>query len=180
MTTLFKSRAGGAGLSMALAIVAVLAVGGFFYWLSRTAVPTEVAGEEQREAPPTLEEATVVPLEEFAAATADYVGQAVTLEGIEVTQTLGAKKSFWLALPDEANTPYLIHLSPEAAADSLPLAIGAAFDVSGFVTAMSDSVLDAWEAAGDFLQEHDRSLAEFSIDFIEAVRIVEAAAAPSG
>lgn len=170
MATLFRSRAGGGNVSVLLMIAAVLAVGGFFYWLSQNAVPTEGAPEEAAE--PASDDATVVALEDFGSGTADYVGQAVTLQGVPVTQRFGPR-AFWFALPDSLSTFYLVHLSDEAVADSALLATGAAFEVSGVVTVMTDSVLDAWEAAGEFLQENDRLLAEYAIDFLEADRVSE-------
>lgn len=171
MATLFKSRAGGGNVSVLLMIATVLAVGGFFYWLSRNAVPTEGAPEESA-AEPGVDSAAVVAPEDFAAGTEDYVGQAVTLQGVRVTQLFGPR-AFWFALADSLSTFYLVHLSEQAAADSVPMAAGSVFDVSGTVTPMTDSVLDAWEAAGYFVQENDRYLAEYAIDFFEAGRVVE-------
>jgi len=171
MATLFKSRAGAGNAGLLLMIATVLAVGGFFYWLSRNAVPTEGAPEEAA-AEPGMDAAAVVPLEDFAGGTADYVGQAVTLRGVRVTQVFGPQ-AFWFALADSISTFYLVHLSEQAVADSVPMAAGSVLDLSGTVAPMTDSVLDAWEAAGYFVQENDRLLAEYAIDFFEAARVAE-------
>lgn len=171
MATLFKSRAGGGNVSVLLMIATVLAVGGFFYWLSRNAVPTEGPPEESA-ADPGMDSGAVVALEDFAAGTSDYVGQAVTLQGVRVLQLFGPR-AFWFPLADSLSTPYLVHLSEQAVADSAPVAAGSVFDVSGTVTTMTDSVLNAWDAAGYFVQENDRFLAEYAIDFFEAGRVVE-------
>ncbi len=168
MAILFKSRSGGGGVSVLLMIVAVLAVAGFFFWLSQTAVPTEETSEEA--VPSALDEVSVVALEDFASETAAYVGQAIGLENVRITQLFGPH-AFWTTLPNEGNASYLVHLAPEAVADSVPMAAGAALNISGVVVAMTDSVLDAWAANGYFVQENDRLLAEYAIDFLEATRV---------
>ena len=157
-----KSRAGSARLGTPLMILCFLAIGGFLYWLSITAEPTAVVVEEVSEEGPE----NVVAFAEFSAATDSYIGRQISLEGIAVTSLLGPH-SFWTSLDDAQGTAYLLHFSEAALADSVSVTSGISVTVTGMVMAMSDSILDAWEAAGAFPQESDRFQAEFAEDFIE-------------
>ena len=157
-----KSRAGAAKLGTPLMILCFLAIGGFLYWLSITAEPTTIVVEEVSDD----ELANVVVFADFSAATGSYVGQEISLEDIAVTSLLGPH-CFWTSLADAQQTAYLLHFSEAALADSVSVMSGASVTVTGTVMAMSDSILDAWEAAGAFPQSTDRFQAEFAEDFIE-------------
>lgn len=172
MATLLKSRAGAGHVGLLLMLAAFLAMAGFLYWLSQVAEPTEGPVEEVQAS--VEDEGMVVDFAEFSGGTAAYVGQMVTLRNVTVTQLFGPH-AFWTTLSDVGNTSYLVHLSPDAVADSVELASGGAYDLSGIVHAMTDSVLDAWEANGDFVQPNDRLLAEYAIDFLEAAQVAAAA-----
>ena len=111
---------------------------------------------------------TAAALSEFSTGTAAYVGQEVTLEGIEVVSLLGTQ-ALWMNLDN--GTPYLLHLTEMALADSVAVAQGDVVTVNGTVMEMSDSILDAWAAAGAFSQETDRIQAEFAVDFLEVTSI---------
>lgn len=172
MRTISRSRAqaGAVKPEVLLMLVSFLAVGGFLYWLSVTAVPTEVAVVEPEEEPMTNE----VAMTEFSVAPASYVGQEIALREIPVTTLLGAH-AFWTNLDDAQKTPYLVHLSDALLADSVTVVAGATVDVMGTVAAMSDSVLDAWEAAGAFTNgETDRFQAEFAETFLEISSVADA------
>ncbi len=170
MATELKSRAGAAKLGVPLMILCFLTVGGFLFWLSRTAEPTQVA-QPVEEAGEAL--ANVVSLADFSTGTADYIGQEVTLEDIEVVQVLGTQ-ALWTNLV--GGTPYLLHLTETALADSVTIAQGDRVTVAGSVMAMSDSILNAWEAAGAFPQATDRIQAEFAEDFLEVTAVSGGAA----
>lgn len=172
-----RAQAGAVNRGVPLMLLSFLAIAGFLYWLSVRAVPTEVAVAEPEEESMANE----VALAEFSAATESYVGQEVSLRGIPVTTLLGAH-AFWTNLADVQNTPYLIHLSSDLLADSVTAVAGATVDVMGTVLAMSDSVLDAWEAAGAFTNgETDRFQAEFAENFMEISFIADVEAAePAG
>lgn len=157
-----KSRAGAAKLGTPLMILCFLAIGGFLYWLSITAEPTAVVVEEVSDD----ELANVVAFADFSAATSSYVGQQVSLEEIPVTSLLGPH-CFWTSLDDAQQTAYLLHFSEAVLADSVSVTTGSSVTVSGTVIAMSDSILDAWQAAGAFPQDSDRFQAEFAENFIE-------------
>jgi hypothetical protein len=135
------------------------------YWLSIAAEPTEVVVVVPEE-----EVLNAVPFEDFSAGTATYIGQELTLQGITVSSLLGAH-AFWTDLADAQRTPYLLHFSEILIADSTSVTLGSTVDVTGTVIAMSDSILDAWQAAGAFPQEIDRTLAEFSENFVEVTSI---------
>lgn len=161
MERFLKSRAGVVKLGTPLMILCFLTVAGFLYWLSVTAEKTEVVIEEPEE-----EMVNLVAFADFSAGTAGYIGQEVTLQGIKVESLLGPH-AFWTNLADEQGTPYLLHFSETLVADSVAVMDGDTVAVFGMVSVMSDSVLNAWEAAGGFAQELDRTLAEFSENFVE-------------
>ncbi len=163
MATVLKSRAGAARLGTPLMILCFLGMAGFLYWLSIAATPTEVAVVEE-EAAEALE--NVVAFADFSAGTETFIGQVISLEEIEVTSLLGPH-CFWTSLEDAQGTAYLLHFSEAALADSVTLESGGAVNVTGTVMAMSDSILDAWEAAGAFPAATDRFQAEFAEDFVE-------------
>lgn len=169
-----KSRAGSARLGTPMMVLCFLAIGGFLYWLSITAEPTAIVVEEVADD----ELVNAVSFADFSMATGSYVGQEISLEGIDVTSLLGPH-SFWTSLEDAQQTAYLLHFSEAALADSVSVMAGGSVTVTGMVTAMSDSILDAWQAAGAFPQESDRFQAEFAEDFIE-VSSVSVEGAESG
>ena len=165
MATL-KSRAGAAKLGAPLMILSFLMVAGFIFWLSVTAEPTEIAVVE-----PEADLENVVAFGAFSAGPAEYLGEVVSLEDVPITALLG-NHSFWMNLTDANGTAYLLHLSDSLVADSLvSVSREMVVTVTGAVVAMNDSVLDAWEAAGAFNIEVDRSLAEFAENFIEVTLI---------
>jgi hypothetical protein len=165
MATL-KSRAGAAKLGAPLMVLSFLMVAGFMYWLSVTAEPTEVVVEE-----PEAVLENVVSFDVFSAGTGEYVGEVVSLEDVFVEALLGYH-SFWTNLLDANATSYLLHLSDSLVADTLvSVSRGMVVTVTGTVTVMNDSVLDAWDAADAFRVEVDRTMAEFAENFIEVTLI---------
>lgn len=165
MATL-KSRAGAAKLGAPLMVLSFLMVAGFMYWLSVTAEPTEV-----EVVAPVAALENVVAFDAFSAGPAGYVGQVISLEDLTVTSLLG-HHSFWTNLVDANGTAYLLHLSDSLVADTLvSVSDDMVVTVTGTVVAMNDSILDAWDAAGAFRVEVDRTLAEFAENFIEVTFI---------
>ncbi|MXV96504.1 MAG: hypothetical protein F4Y07_11205 [Gemmatimonadetes bacterium] len=149
-------------------ILCFLAIGGFLYWLSVTAEPTEVVVEEEPEEDVAV---NVVAFADFSAGTSSYIGEEITLEGISVSSLLGPQGA-WTSL--ENGTPYLLRFMESALADSVEIVSGGSISVTGSVVAMSDSILDAWEAVGGFPQAGDRMQAEFALDFIEVTSVSDA------
>ena len=168
MATVLKSRAGAAKLGTPLMILCFLAIGGFLYWLSITAAPTEVVVEEEPEEDVAV---NVIAFADFSAGTSSYIGEEITLQGISVSSLLGPQGA-WTSL--ENGTPYLLRFSESALADSVEIVSGGSINVTGMVMAMSDSILNAWEAAGGFPQTGDRMQAEFALDFIEGTSVSDA------
>ena len=168
MATVLKSRAGAAKLGTPLMILCFLAIGGFLYWLSVTAEPTEVVVEDEPEDDVAV---NVVAFADFSAGTSSYIGEEITLERISVSSLLGPQGA-WTSL--ENGTPYLLRFMESALADSVEIVSGGSINVTGSVVAMSDSILDAWEAVGGFPQAGDRMQAEFALDFIEVTSVSDA------
>lgn len=162
MVTLLKSRSGAVRPGTLLMLLSFLAVGGFLYWLSITAEPTEVVVEEPEDDVMVNE----VGFADFSSGPAGYVGQELTLRSVAVTSLL-RPHAFWTNLADQQQTAYLLHFSDTLLADSVSVDMGMIVDVTGTVMEMSDSILDAWEAAGAFPNEIDRLTAEFAETFIE-------------
>ena len=170
METVLKSRRGAAKLGTPLMILCFLAIAGFLYWLSITAAPTEVVVEAE---PEEEVAANVVAFADFSAGTTSYVGEEITLEAVSVSSRLGPHGA-WTSL--ENGTPYLLHFTESALADSVEIVSGGSIHVTGTVMVMSDSILDAWEAAGGLPQAGDRIQAEFAMDFIEVTSVSDAEA----
>lgn len=171
-----KSRVGAANLGTPLMILSFGVIAGFVYWLSVTAEPTQVVIQEPTEAPAD----GTLSMSEFSTDPTQHIDTEVTLQDVPVTSLLGPH-SFWTSLSDANDTPYLVHLSPDLTAAGTSVTAGSTLDIRGTVLAMSDSILDAWEAAGAFPGGADRIQAEFAENFIEAAEVEEvaSAAAPS-
>ena len=163
------SRRGSADqLSLPLMILAFVLVGGFLYWLSATAEPTEVAIEEA--APETVHGASaILTLEDFLANPEGQVDAVVEVNGARIASRLGTQ-AFWIG-PDEA--PYLVKMAPELAEAGQEVLVESVVTVVGTVFMMSDSILSSWDEQGVFADAGDRIVAEFATSFLEA-RVVEA------
>lgn len=162
MVSLLKSRSGAVQPATLLMLLCFLVMGGFLYWISITAEPTEVVIEEPDEDVMVNE----VAFADFSAGPPTYLGQELTLRGVMVSSPLGPH-AFWTSLGDVQQTAYLLHFSDLLVADSVSVTAGSTVDVSGTVMQMSDSILDAWEAAGSLPGAADRIQAEFAETFIE-------------
>lgn len=160
------SRSGAAEkLALPLMVLAFIAVGGFLYWLGRTAEPTTVTVQEEMEED-TEGVGPLVTMDELAANAAAFVGQSIRLSGVEVTSRLGTQ-AFWTTLPNQ--TPYLIRIGPELSASGFAVLSGDRAElVLGTVHEMSDSVLNAWVAEGILTSDIQRIEAEFATSFLEA------------
>ncbi len=164
---LIRSRAGAANMAPILMVVAFLSIGLFVWWLSATAEPTEVVIVEE-----VVDEAAAegaVAWADFGADPESFAGQEITIPGVQVASLLGGQ-AFWAQLPSE--TPYLIKLGDDLVAGGVSVTSGDAGDITGTVHMMSDSVLNAWEAAGAFTDPVNRIEAEFATSFFEAQAIM--------
>lgn len=162
----FGSRRGFAEkLSLPLMIIAFLVVGGFLYWLSRTAQPTEVVAVQEGGGEGSGVSA-VLDLDAFLADVRQLEGQTVEVTGVRVTSRLGPQ-AFWIG-PDDG--PFLVKLGPSAVAAGTSVSSGEMLTIVGTVHMMTDSALVAWGDAGAFPSEGDRIVAEFAVGspFLEA------------
>lgn len=153
-----------------LAVVAVLGVIGFFFWISSAAQPAEMVAIS--EGPDTTEAAAagltgeVVTLEQIAANTDTLQGRDLVLQDVEVAAAMG-QQAFWVDLPNQQ--PFLIKMNSAAA---MPVQSGDVVDVAGQIRTMTDSVVADWTASGA-ISENQRAEALFAQSFLEA-RLVQA------
>lgn len=162
---LIRSREGASQTAtLPLMVLAFVLIGGFMYWLAVTAEPTQVAIVEDGDSTGTAMGSSMS-WARFAADPTAHVDQQVTVSGVQVTSLLGSQ-AFWATLPNEQ--PYMVKLGPELVADGVTVTAGQTGQVTGMVHMMSDSVLNAWEAAGAFTDPVNRIEAEFATSFLEA------------
>lgn len=164
---LMSSRRGAAeSMALPLMILSFVAIGGFMFWLSRSAEPTQVAVVEEGGTQPSESGAgMLVGWNEFGANPQSYEGQTITLRLVRVASLLG-RGAFWTQLPNE--TPFLIKLGDTLIADGMVVASGDVGELTGTVHTMSDSVLNAWGEAGVFTDDVQKIEAEFATSFLEA------------
>ncbi len=166
MATLGSRRGFADKLSLPLMIVSFLILGGFLYWLSITAQPTEVAIAEE-----TTDEGTrasaILAMTDFLANPEGQIDAVVEVTGTRVASRLGTQ-AFWIG-PDEG--PYLVKMSPDLVAAGTEVLVESIVNITGTVFMMSDSVLNSWDGLGVFSSEGDRIVAEFATSFLEAVEI---------
>ena len=163
------SRRGSADqLSLPLMILAFVLVGGFLFWLNRTAEPTELAIEEA--APEMVHGASaILTIEDFLANPVGQVDAVVEVNGARIASRLGTQ-AFWIG-PNEA--PYLVKMAPGLVEAGQEVMVESMVTVVGTVYMMSDSILSAWDEQGVFANAGDRIVAEFATSFLEA-RVIEA------
>lgn len=162
------SRRGAVNVAVILAIVAIVAVGGLIYWLEITAVPTqrEVVEEDTGDEPPVLD-VPIVRIEAIREEPEGYQGIEVAVRNEEINSRLG-EQGVWVG-PDD--NPFLVKLNGPAASTAAEMEIGDRVHLRGFIYAMSDSVLDAWEEEGAISGEGERAVASFAEQFLDASEI---------
>jgi len=172
------SRTGAANVAVILAILAFVAMGGLIYWLQITAVPTQrevpVPEETEEEAP--LLDVPVAEIESIRSEPAGYVDIEVALRNETINSFLG-QRGVWIGPSDN---PFLVMVDSAAYAAAPELAVEDPVHVRGEIRAMSDSILDAWEAQGAIEGEGDRAVASFAEYFLEANEIQIAAEGGQG
>ncbi len=173
----FGSRRGFSDkLSLPLMVLAFLFVGGFLYWLSIKAVPTEVVIVEE-EVHRSSGASAILDVVDFLADPEKYDGQVVEVNRAQIVNRLG-EQAFWMGTAD---APFLVKMSPALLEAGPTIQVEQVVTVVGQVHILTDSVLTAWDALGTFPTETDRFLAEFALNspFLEAVS-VEAQSSPGG
>lgn len=155
------------------AIAAVVLIGAFLAWLALVSEPTGVA---VREAPAEDEETQfTVNAADFGMNPLAHAGEDVRLAAVTVVSRLG-DQAFWVELPTQPHpVPYLIRLDT-AVARLFAVQSGQSYNVTGRVYPMSDSVLTAWQEQGVLTDDMQRMEAEFASTFLEAHRLLPAAA----
>jgi hypothetical protein len=161
-------------LRFPLMILAALSIAGFIWWLAVFTEPTQMA-IAQEDATEEVDDSPFLELDTFQQIFQDMEGQRVRLEGVEVATMIGPQ-AFLTSLPD--GTPLVVRIMPGGA--GAPIAAEDVLDVSGTVRAMSDQVLDAWEAEGVITDPTAREIAGFGSHFYEADRLRHRQAEPEG
>lgn len=156
----------GSGIpSWLVAGVAILAVVGFFVWISSAAQPAEMVaiteGSDTTAEAPAGMTGEVVTLDQIAAGTGSLQGRDIVLQGVEVAAAMGTE-AFWVDLPNQQ--PFLIKMAGDAV---MPVQAGDVLDVAGQIRTMSDSVVAAWKASGA-ISENQEAEALFAQSFLEA------------
>ncbi len=156
-------------------ILALVVVGGFLAWLGMasepTAVPVAEDDEEQVDEADTEDaDVQLVDRETLADDKAAYEGQRIRVRGVEASASLGPR-IFWGELGDQANqVPILVRLD-SAAAQGWQLEQGAAYNLTGTMQRMTDSVAAEWGEQGEFSGEGEEMQATFTDYFIQTSRI---------
>jgi hypothetical protein len=163
MATLGSRRGFAEKLSLPLMIVSFLIVGGFLFWLSKTAEPTEVAIVEESTDEGSGASA-ILSVDDFLANPEGQIDAVVEVTGARVASRLGTQ-AFWIG-PDDR--PYLVKMGPQVVEAGTQVLVESVVNITGTVFMMSDSVLTSWDALGVFGNEGDRIVAEFATSFLEA------------
>lgn len=125
-------------------VLAVIAIGGFMYWLSVVSTPTVVAvAEEGPEVP-------IVTLADFASAPAMYTGIEIELDGVEIVDNVGSHLVYF-ALPGGGTGAYLVRLDPALMARGTVVLPGDRVNLIGTVGVVTPEMFDAWTQEGIFV-----------------------------
>jgi len=166
MATLGSRRGFAEKLSLPLMLVSFLILGGFLYWLSITAEPTEVVIVE--EGPDEGSGASaILSVTDFLANPEGQIDAVVEVTGARIASRLG-NQAFWIGPDDQ---PYLVKMGPAVVEAGTQVLVESTVNITGTVYMMSDSVLTAWDALGVFGNEGDRIVAEFATSFLEAADV---------
>lgn len=147
-------------------VAAIVLMAAFMAWLAVTGEPSSLAVVEETGESAGLESSSVS-LDEFEANVAQYVGQILSLTGLNVAGRVG-DQAFWVELP--SGTPYLVKMSDELVAEAFSVQSGDAVNLLGRVHQMTDSVVAAWEASGAIQDEVQKAEVQYATTFLEASR----------
>lgn len=156
-------------LSMPLMILSFLAMGGFIWWLSVNAEPTEVAVAEEDPRSELPDPEAVSPVA-FADDPASFEGERVRIPNIQVQDLLGTE-AFWFNLADDDETPFLVGLNREWIESELQILPGDVITLTGTVHAVSEDLIRSWEDAGVFTEEGQRAEVDALDVVIEADQV---------
>jgi len=173
MATLGSRRGSADKFALPLMIVTFISVGGFLYWLNRTAEPTEIAIEEAV-AESVSGASAILDIADFLANPEGQIDHVVEVTGARIASRLGTQ-AFWIG---EDDAPFLVKMSPALVAAGGEVLVESTVTIVGTVYMMSDSVLASWDAQAVFANAGDRIVAEFATSFLEA-RSVQAEGTPN-
>jgi len=161
-----RSRMGAANLSLPLMIVSFVMIGGFLWWLNKSAESASVAINEQT----TSAESSVgapggavvkVTEEQLRLDPQVFEGQVIEVTD-DVAMGIGSQ-AFFL---DFLESPFLVILNEELVREGQAVPAGSV-TVTGPLMVMNDSIIENWMGRG-LVPANDRILLEFSTHFIEA------------
>ena len=179
MATFGSRRGFSEKLSLPLMVLAFLVVGGFLYWLSITAEPTEVVIVEE-EVDAGSGASAILDVVDFLEAPGDYEGQIIEVTGAQVVNRLG-EQAFWIGTAD---APFLVKMSPTLLETQPSVLVQQVVTVVGQVHILTDSVMTSWDSLGTFPTDTDRFLAEFSLNSpfleVESVEVQTRGGGPAG
>ncbi len=173
-------------LVLPLKLFAVLAIGGFLFWLYSNAEPTEIAVDEEVEEP-----AADTFIDALLQNPMFFEDERIRLTGVTVGDRLGLN-AFWASDPtgqqvnDDVDDPedaeeaqLLVRIPRQLVDEGVGVGEGQQALVTGFLHMMSDSVLDAWEADGVFDSDEDRERVAEEEYFVEADGVTSVDAEPA-
>ncbi len=143
-------------------LLALAAIGGFLYWLSIAAEPTQVAVAEEEVT------AQALSLAAFAQNPIMYEGDLIAVDDVEIGEMLGSQV-FFAAFPED--TSYPIRLDPSLGAMGGQLTPSTRARVTGTVHALTDSIIDVWAAESVFADDAQRDAAAGSSSFLLATEV---------
>ncbi len=155
--------------STILMVVAFLGMGAFLFWLNITAQTPELAIIEGSTPDSLTASAVTVQAAVLGADPMAQAGQLIRVEDVDVAGAIGST-AFWTQL-EGRNDPFLVHMDAAVAADSIVVGPGDRVTIVGNIYAMSDSVADAWEAAGS-ISENQKFEVTFAASYLEIMNLM--------
>ncbi|TVP55080.1 MAG: hypothetical protein EA351_11955 [Gemmatimonadales bacterium] len=141
-------------LSLPLALLAVVAMGGLFYALFIFSEPTQVTVAEEAGDQPAVSLGLTAFQDQADNLREDE--QRVQLDGL-IVSAVTSPSLFWFNLADES--PFLVRLELELMEAGVSVEVGDVLNLTGRVHEVSDQLLDQWMAVGVLPDEGARGMA---------------------
>jgi len=155
--------------SAILMVIAFLGMGVFLFWLNVSSKTPEVAIIEMSATDSLAASAVTVQSAVLGADPMAQAGQLIRVEDVDVAGAIGST-AFWTQL-EGRDDPFLVHMDSVVAADSIAVSPGDRVTLVGSIRAMSDSVADAWEAAGS-ISENQKFEVTFASSYLEIMNLM--------
>ncbi len=154
-------------LNLPLMILAFLTIGGYVWGLSTAAEPTGFALADAGV------EAALVDADQLIGSPAAFEDELVELTSVQVQTLLGAHVFIFGdeevdEEEDEEPGRFLVRLDPDVIAAGVQVLPGDELRLVGNVRAMSDSILEIWDAEAIFVGDEDREIASEFPHFLHA------------